>query len=35
MKTRFKASFLKAISKIHDARLKDDVASIIESIENA
>jgi len=34
MKIRFKASFLKAVSKINDDRLKDEVAAIIESIEN-
>jgi mRNA interferase RelE/StbE len=35
MKIRFKASFLKAISKINDPRLKDEIALIIISIENA
>jgi len=35
MKIRYKAAFLKAISKINDARLKNEIALAIEQVENA
>jgi hypothetical protein len=35
MKTKFKASFLKAIKKINDQQLKTDIANAIINVESA
>ena len=35
MKIRYKAAFLKAITKINDTRLKNEIAEAIELLENA
>lgn len=35
MKTKFKASFLKAIKKIKDQQLKTEIANVIKEVESA